>query len=344
MRRCPDAAPTPTGPRPSPQISKLTRKLGLVCESLYGPAGIRVKPFHVRRSKNDLAIVVPPMHYIPIRQAQDDVTQCVVCPCIAASDPSYTLPPIPSEETLVDTLAERLQGREQDRFRELVRQLNMATGSLYFHQRQYLLRLFEPFAAAADRRTVLVKQGAELSDADLDQAELELLREVLVMMSGANYNILTGVEWQAALAEAYLITMPVEVKHEGVSDELIRKLWTESHQKFAMLLPEEIRDRMLVFHRGLTQLRMRKRHLGLKLDLLFQYTLEWAGRWVLWLFLRLVTCGRYPPVTVWMPALDQLAKDMAADTDSDWLEGRMGVEVAKDKLLGKVGEEAEGGT
>ena len=333
------------------EIALMIKKLSVLCTQVRGPIGFSTKPFKVGRRGTDLLIKVPPMSHIPLE-----------------------------DTALVASLSARLPNEDGERLRAMSKLLSNCTNVLYHHYKNHMLRLFEPHAAAAARRPVLIQGGKAMTPAELRDSELSFLREFLVTMIGANFNILTGVEYEAALAEAYLITMPVRVAFEGIETNLISRLWGYDgvgtnnapglaptglsgaaheaqaalmdalrlagwgpggqrfapsgssvhrdvatahatclgpHGRFARLLPEETRDRVLIFHRGITQLKNVDVALGEKIDLLFEYIVMSVVKRLVWYTVKLFTCGQRPKHIHWMPDLDHLIDQIS--------EGRMSV-------------------
>lgn len=75
------------------------------------------------------------------------------------------------------------------------------------------------------------------------------------MLEASHYRLLTSSEWEAAQAEDFLLTLPVSVKWDFFDENLLKKI--EGRQNDLANSPKELRDRVLVFHRGVDVARIK---------------------------------------------------------------------------------------
>jgi hypothetical protein len=122
----------------------------------------------------------------------------------------------------------------------------------YSRLRHALEQDFAFFAAAAacspgsDHRA----RDAESVCAELDAQETRFLTNFWRLLEAGHYKLLTASAWDAALAEEFLLTLPVKVNWDALDSELLpRALWP-SRPEDRQSAPEELADRVLVFHRG----------------------------------------------------------------------------------------------
>lgn len=93
------------------------------------------------------------------------------------------------------------------------------------------------------------------------------------LLGAGQYKLLTAAEWDAACAEEFLVTLPVGVNWAALDDQLLpRALWPQ-HPEERSQVPEELADRMLIFHRGVDVARMRGTYIMRKIDLLLSFFL-----------------------------------------------------------------------
>lgn len=84
-------------------------------------------------------------------------------------------------------------------------------------------------------------------------------------------------EWQIATAEDFELTSPVTVNWDYMDPKMLSKFWTSNADRAQLrrTVPEEMADRILLFHRGIGSQRMSGLLVNQKLDLLMEYTVFW---------------------------------------------------------------------
>lgn len=95
--------------------------------------------------------------------------------------------------------------------------------------------------------------------AELDNQECRFLTNLWDVLHAGHYKMLSSSEWDAAMAEEFLLTLPVSVNWKSFDNGLLpRALWP-SHPSEQAAAPEQLRDRVLVFHRGVDVARIKAR-------------------------------------------------------------------------------------
>ena len=107
--------------------------------------------------------------------------------------------------------------------------------------------------------------------ADLDSQEARFLAGFLQLLDSAHYKLLSASEWDAAMAEEFLLTLPVAVNFNAMDPTVLpRALWSTRPAERANA-PEEIADRMLIFHRGVDVAHIQGVYLLRKIDLILSF-------------------------------------------------------------------------
>ncbi|KAL4440158.1 hypothetical protein ABPG75_003159 [Micractinium tetrahymenae] len=112
----------------------------------------------------------------------------------------------------------------------------------------------------------------------IEEHERRFLRDFMSAMHSAHYRLLGLMEWEAAQAEAFLFTLPVEVEWSALDKRMLQRFWGDRPDQRAVL--PDLSDRILIFCRGFEPAKMRGRYLMHKVELLLSFFLL-APLWTL---------------------------------------------------------------
>ncbi|KAK9839613.1 hypothetical protein WJX81_000929 [Elliptochloris bilobata] len=136
--------------------------------------------------------------------------------------------------------------------------------------RRQVKRDFLIFSLAAQNKTAPQRVGKPaLTEAELDKREDACLDAFHRLLTAAHFRLLSPEDWATAQADAFTFTSPVDVRWEAMDPELLRRFWTRHAADRATAA--DISERVLVFHRGISNVRAQGLYINEKLDLLIQY-------------------------------------------------------------------------
>ncbi|GBG00002.1 hypothetical protein Rsub_12729 [Raphidocelis subcapitata] len=181
---------------------------------------------------------------------------------------------VPKEE-LLRALRARLPDGERPAFDELAKLMEGVASFDFLDLKERMRTNFLPFASGAKNQIYLQRTSKGLpTTTALDKKEVEFVSDVFDVLRASHYHLLTDAEWQIALAESFQLTLPMEVEWKYMDSRLLRHFWrtTPKRRELRNHLPNEMADRILVFHRGIGTARLKGLLIGEKLDLLCEYT------------------------------------------------------------------------
>lgn len=146
---------------------------------------------------------------------------------------------------------------------------------------------FEYFSAAADFKESLSHKKI-LDEKDVDEQEKRFLVNLMEILRQSHYDLLSKEEWNAASEEDFLLTLPVIVKWNAMDDKMLKKAVWNEHPEMREELPENIADRILVFHRGVDTVHLEGKYFPQKVDLLLSFCIiQPIIKCIVWLMDRL---------------------------------------------------------
>ncbi|KAK9862890.1 hypothetical protein WJX84_001679 [Apatococcus fuscideae] len=201
------------------------------------------------------------MGYGPKHQ-RPDVTERFVCP------PERSIS-VPLEELLADFKG-RLSQDQRDDFDYITQMMEALAQLNYVTLGRRLKSSFTLFSEAATGRAVPTKRGSTRpSPSAVNELEQKFVEDIWLLLSSAHYRLLSQDEWETALEEDFTFNMPVEVTWHKISDQLLKAFWARHPEERKGLAT--ISDHILVFHRGIKEVRARGLFINEKIDLLTQY-------------------------------------------------------------------------
>ncbi|KAI8100403.1 hypothetical protein M9435_006887 [Picochlorum sp. BPE23] len=146
---------------------------------------------------------------------------------------------------------------------------------------------FEYFARAYDGLE-MPKHLKSLSEDDIRAREERFLSNMMTVLMKNHYHILTEQEWEAAAAEDFLLTLPVNVKWDSMDDSLLHRTVWKSFPEMRDAYPACLRNRILIFHRGVTCAKMEGKYFAQKVEMLISFlVIQPILRLLLWTLDRL---------------------------------------------------------
>lgn len=108
---------------------------------------------------------------------------------------------------------------------------------------------------------------------ELNAQESNFLLNLVQLLETSQYKMLRDVEWDAALAEEFLLTLPVAVNWEAMDASVLpRALWSRTqHHLLRSQAPPQLADRILIFHRGIDVAHIQGHFWSQKVDLLLSF-------------------------------------------------------------------------
>jgi hypothetical protein len=192
----------------------------------------------------------------------------------------------PERHISVDTnelrlaLKNRLELDQREAFDDLCKLMEGVANFDFFDLKRRIRQSFLPFAAGAKNQVYLQRTSKSLpSTISLDDKELIFIRDVYEVLRASHYRLLTRQEWEIATSEDFIVSLPVEVNWDYMDKDMLPKFWNSSPELKAKraTLPDEMADRILVFHRGVGTQKLSGLLIDQKLDLLMNYTI-----WHVW--------------------------------------------------------------
>lgn len=150
----------------------------------------------------------------------------------------------------------------------------------YSRLRRTLQNNFEYFGSAtAPQHPDNSKNHPTSEEEEIDAHELNFLETLTKVLRKSHYTLITKDEWEAAQAEDFLLTLPVEVDWSSMDSALLHRYW-QAHPEQRADIPEDLADHILLFRRGVGDVQMSGRYISQKVELLIQFWLLgplWKG-------------------------------------------------------------------
>jgi hypothetical protein len=150
----------------------------------------------------------------------------------------------------------RLPVEERPDFDDLCKLVEGVASFDFWDLKRRMREEFLPFASGAKNQTYLQRSSRPLpSTVHLDTKEEDFIADVYEVLRASHYHLLTRDEWEIATAEDFQLSLPVEVNWEYMDNQMLTKLWAsnEEYKEIRDTLPDELADRILVFHRWAEQ-------------------------------------------------------------------------------------------
>lgn len=108
---------------------------------------------------------------------------------------------------------------------------------------------------------------------ELGAQESNFLLNLVQLLETSQYKMLRNDEWEAALAEEFLLTLPVAVNWEAMDASVLpRALWSGAHHHLLRSqAPPQLADRILIFHRGIDIAHIQGHFWSQKIDFLLSF-------------------------------------------------------------------------
>lgn len=141
---------------------------------------------------------------------------------------------------------------------------------------------FSYFSAAADEQ-VIPARGEPISEEGLDAQEKRFLLNLIRILEGCHYHLLSNDEFESALSDDFLLTLPVTVKWQSMDCKMLpNSIWSEFPEAKSMF-PEQLADRILIFHNGVATAKLEGRYISQKIELLIAFLIiQPCIRGILW--------------------------------------------------------------
>jgi hypothetical protein len=149
-------------------------------------------------------------------------------------------------------LRSRLPMEERPDFDDLCKLVEGVASFDFWDLKRRMREEFLPFASGAKNQTYLQRSSRPLpSTVNLDSKEEDFIADVYEVLRASHYHLLTAEEWEIATAEDFQLSLPVEVNWEYMDNQMLTKFWASDpeYQEIRQQLPDELADRILVFHR-----------------------------------------------------------------------------------------------
>ncbi|KAI8462870.1 MAG: hypothetical protein J3K34DRAFT_527436 [Monoraphidium minutum] len=182
-------------------------------------------------------------------------------------------------------LKNRLELSDRARFDDLVKLMEGVASFDFVDVKRRMRANFTPFACGARGEAAVARADtAPLGEAELDDKarggrlgggeELEFVGDAYDVLRASHYHLLTDGEWDIALAESFQLNLPLEIDWAYMDPSLLTRFWESSRDRKELRshLPDEVADRVLVFHRGIGSASIKGLLIEEKLDLLCEYT------------------------------------------------------------------------
>eukprot|EP00198_Chlamydomonas_reinhardtii_P011487 XP_001700824.1 predicted protein [Chlamydomonas reinhardtii] len=159
---------------------------------------------------------------------------------------------------------------ERTRFEKIAQLVESLYAQEFMLLRRNLKHNFLRFSCGAKDQPLISAVGSGLPTvAELDNSEVKLIADFMQLMCAARFHIMTTAEWELAKADKFMFSLPVEVNWDYYDDRMLKSFWasTPERQELRARLPD-MADRVLVFHRGITETGM---YTNEKIDLLIDY-------------------------------------------------------------------------
>jgi len=129
---------------------------------------------------------------------------------------------------------------------------------------------FEYFTRATEGLD-MPAQLESLAEEEISKREERFIMNMILVLIKNHYNILTQEEWDAASDEDFLLTLPVNVKWTAMDDSMLEQTAWKSFPDMQEQYPEQLRSRILIFHRGVSSSQMSGKYYAQKVELLINF-------------------------------------------------------------------------
>lgn len=129
---------------------------------------------------------------------------------------------------------------------------------------------FEYFSRAAEGLDMPTRLES-IPEEEISKREERFMMNMLLVLIKNHYNILTREEWDAASDEDFLLTLPVNVKWSVMDDSMLEETVWKLFPDMENVYPEELRSRILIFHRGVSSSRMIGKYYAQKVEMLINF-------------------------------------------------------------------------
>jgi hypothetical protein len=111
----------------------------------------------------------------------------------------------------------------------------------------------------------------------LDEKEARFIADVYEVLRASHYTLLNKDEWDIATSEDFSVSHPVAINWAYMDSTMLERFWAADVERLTIRndMPEEMADRILVFHRGVGVAKQSGLLIPQKLDLLVEYTVLW---------------------------------------------------------------------
>jgi hypothetical protein len=175
-------------------------------------------------------------------------------------------------------LKARLDLGDRAQFDQLSQLMEGIANFDFYYLKKRMKENFLPFATGARHSTYLQRQGRTLpTTPDLDDKEGKFIADVYEVLRASHYSLLDRDQWQIATSEDFSVSHPVAVNWAYMDSSMLQRFWAQDPERRAIRddLPEEMADRILVFHRGVGVAKQSGLLIPQKVDLLVEYTVLW---------------------------------------------------------------------
>ncbi|CAG9464808.1 unnamed protein product [Pedinophyceae sp. YPF-701] len=133
-----------------------------------------------------------------------------------------------------------------------------------------LLQKLELLLSAGNDRPIFTTGEFDYHDsAFMDKLEQDFLEELVGVLDICGYRGVTQRAWELAGEEEFLFALPLKVEYSTLDDRLLSTFWNRRPKERAQLA--EFFDRVMVFYRGVGELRTTGRFIPEKTELLLDY-------------------------------------------------------------------------
>lgn len=129
---------------------------------------------------------------------------------------------------------------------------------------------FSYFSAAAEEQ-IIPAHKEPLSQEELDAQEKRFLLNLVRILEGCHYHLLSTEEFNSALSDDFLLTLPVTVKWQSMDSAMLANSIWSTFPEAKSMFPERLSDRILIFHNGVATAKLEGRYLSQKVELLISF-------------------------------------------------------------------------
>lgn len=149
----------------------------------------------------------------------------------------------------------------------------------FVNTKEQIKYAFSPFSAGARKATLNTSLDKGLPTTEqMKEREQQFLEKFADLMKSAHYELLTKTQWDLAQKENFQFYMPITVDWKALDELMLDGFWKRGGCGFGPsdLLPSELRNRILVFHRGVGLAKIKGRFINEKTDILVDGFVAWV--------------------------------------------------------------------